>query len=806
MTDMDEKENTAALELKIKKLERELENLTGSMKLSERVFQAKLRFMSVLQEEKSRQETFLHMLLENNVDIMFLLDRDFRIAYCTKAFLILFNIPYFDMIKDRNFIDIVEQYLGEKYAARIGSFFKGHKDDTEQNELDFVYGLPDKKKSRIFHITITPMFENREICSYLILSHETTELVNAKEQAEKANTAKSTFLATMSHEIRTPMNAVIGMSELALRETDNPLVQEYLSDIKQAGQNLISIINDILDFSRIESGNLQIAESSYEFGSVINDVFSIMRIHLKDKSIQFQTEIDSRIPRLLLGDAGRVRQILFNMISNAVKYTRKGFVKVCIECKEDPKGQRFIIEVSDSGIGIKNEDIGKLFGTFTRLDEEKNTGIEGTGLGLSITRSLCEAMGGGISVKSEYKKGSVFTAEIIQKTVDPRPMTELNKLKTKKTLYFCPDTLLCSSFSWTLDNLGVPFLAAENKPDLVQRLSSGLWNYVFFPVDCTALVKDCISRSNLKTIPVLLGSVSPGDNRSWDGLIVSFPYYTVSVANAFEGKKAGNRWNGKANFVCPDLKVLIIDDLDINLKIAIGLLSPYKMQITTCKSSVKALEIIKKNDFDLIFLDQMMPEMDGDEMVKAIRSLKDRRYQDIPIAAMTANTAPGIRETFLEKGYTDYLSKPLETYQLNELLERWVCKDKRHNIKLQNYVTLGIKDLDETKGMASCFHSQETYRELLYLYCNDLDYRLDVLGNAVNTKEKLTKEQKSNLLYNLHILKSSCETVGAMSFAKTASDLEASTAGNRREEKRLSNFTEELETFRDTILKALKTA
>jgi signal transduction histidine kinase/CheY-like chemotaxis protein len=409
--------------------------------------------------------------------------------------------------------------------------------------------------------------QNESILQEMV-RQRTEELQNQTRLAVEASRAKSAFLARMSHEIRTPMNAIIGLSE-ALFQRDLPdEIVEDVWNIKQAGISLLSIINDILDFSKIEAGKVDIVNSDYMFSSLIHDVENIIKFRIAETPLKFITNIDAGLPSKLRGDMVRIRQILLNLLTNAVKYTREGSVTFTVsDAGTIPADGKILLsfEVADTGIGIKQEDLEMLFESFSRLDSQKNQGIEGTGLGLAISDNLCRLMGGEIRVRSVYGQGSVFTALIPQDIVDRQPF----RPQAEKT---------------------------ETAPP-----------------------------------------------------------------------RAGKR---RSEFTAPEAKVLAVDDAVVNLAVIKNLLLPYKLGLDTCLSGERAIAMVKQKHYDLIFMDHMMPGMDGVETTAALRDLEDGNA--IPVIALTANAVSGMREMFLKSGFNDYLSKPIDITKLDALMAAWI--------------------------------------------------------------------------------------------------------------------------------------
>ena len=409
----------------------------------------------------------------------------------------------------------------------------------------------------------------------LIKSNEILRL--AEQDAIKANRAKSDFLASMSHEIRTPLNAVLGMDELILIETDknkdsDPVftgrIKEYAENIRDAGQVLLSVINDILDLSKIESGKMEIKPAPYRLKDMVNDVGTMVRVRAEQKGLSYVQKIDPDIPDHLFGDELRIRQIMINLLNNAVKYTESGEVEMDVTMKDRTEDSLSLcVRVRDTGIGIKDEDRSRIFGDFQRLDEKHNSKVEGTGLGLSIVKRMLGLMNGDIEVSSKYGEGSVFTASIPQS--------------------ICNDP----------DN--------EN-PDNAKR----------------GKLSDVIT------------------------------YHT------------------------PDCRYLVVDDNRLNLLVAKRFLDGLGGQIDTARSGEEALEQMRQVKYDMIFMDHMMPDLDGIQTYEMSLKDPDNINIDTPVIMMTANALSGVREEYLDKGFTDYISKPVEIRELLRIVQLHLSEEK----------------------------------------------------------------------------------------------------------------------------------
>ena len=619
------------------------------------------------------------------------------------------------------------------------------------------------------------------------LKLEAMEARHEKEKAEAASKSKGDFLARMSHEIRTPMNAITGMAELALRDEMPNAAREHILTIKQAGANLLSIINNILDFSKIESGNLEIFPADYLFSSLLNDVISIIRMRVIDSQINFVVNVDSNIPNALIGDETRIRQVLLNILSNAVKFTEKGFVSLVVTGVIKDGAVVLSIEVADSGKGIKKENIKKLFSEFIQIDMTSNVGIEGTGLGLAISKSIVKAMDGSISVESEFGVGSIFTVTLPQRIRDGKKLASVNDPGNKRVLVYECREIYTNSIVCTVDNLGVDCIVVTTDEDFYKELARDDYSFVFIASNLYERVRKAFSglKPDVKIVLLTEFGEAAADNNLY---ILSMPVYSIPVANVLNGVSTASTFvtnkEAPVRFIAPAARVMVVDDIYTNLKVAEGLLLPYKMQVELCISGQAAIDAIKSKTYDLVFMDHMMPDMDGIETTTVIRDFETEQAASgrIPIVALTANVVSGMKEMFIEKGFDDFLAKPIDISKLDEILDRWIPREKRESEKLKiknEKLEEGkgrselpiITGVDVKKGIAMTGGTMGLYRQVLALFCKDAEERLPLLKAVLGAKEPSGAEL-SVFTTQVHALKSASASIGAAELSAGAAGLE----------------------------------
>jgi PAS domain S-box-containing protein len=538
------------------------------------------------------EKTFsLKVILDGTPDIIFHKDLNFCFTECNKAMEIFTNLPKNKIIGKP--ASHIFNWSPEKVGQHIEREQKVYKEMQPLIAEEIVSSYDGI--SRTFEIIRTPLIQDGEVVGLVGVARDITRRKNAEEAAKKASAdamkafaeaetaseAKSRFMANMSHEIRTPMNVIVGLTDLMLEEDTVPdTAKETLKKINTAGNALMGLINDVLDISKIEAGKQDLNPVEYEVASFLNDIITLNIVRIGERPITFKLDLDDSLPGKLFGDDIRVKQVLNNLLSNAFKYTERGTVTLGARGRHEGDHVWVDFSVSDTGIGIRKEDVGKLFSDYNQVDTRANRKIEGTGLGLSITKKFVEMMGGEITVESEYGKGTTFRARILQGFVTDTPIAK----------------------------------------ETVENLRS------FHYTDQKKQAQGKVARMDL------------------------------SYA-----------------------KVLVVDDFPMNLDVAAGMLRKYKMQVDCVRSGQEAVDRIQAGEpvYDTIFMDHMMPGMDGVEATKLIRALGTGYAEKIPVIALTANAVAGNEQMFLDNGFNAFLPKPFSVRSLDSIVRKWVRDKER---------------------------------------------------------------------------------------------------------------------------------
>lgn len=647
---------------------------------------------------------------------------------------------------------------------------------------------------------------------------EANELLIEKiHELEIAERSKNDFLVNVSHEIRTPINAVCGMSEAILQE-DLPLnVRRDVVDIQTAGRNLLSTVSNILDFSELETGRMELAEESYNITSTITDIINMAMTMDNGRHLELIVDCDADLPSNLLGDEQKFRRIVMNLLGNAIKFTKEGGVILRITSRKEEYGINLQVSVRDSGIGIDRADMEKIFTSFSQVNTKRNREAGGVGLGLAITQALVRGMGGFLTVESEPGTGSRFQFTVPQKVLDETPIVSIRD----KNNLFAACYINLDKYDYTVvregyencirhmaGQFGFPFRICRNLPELKRRMEREAYTHIFIGWEEYDEDRGFFDRLCTEKTVVLLLDYDRELSAPVNMLRIYKPFTVLSIAAVFNGQKIlyGEDQHSSLHnkFIAPQASVLVVDDNAMNLKVMARLLLPYRLKVTMASSGQEALEKLNAPNFDCVFLDHMMPEMDGVETLHKLRQKPGMYYQSLPVIAFTANAIGGAREMFISEGFNDFIAKPIELSVLERILRRYLPSQMQIPVEedeeADGRMTAAGKNVEETTAAKSAENMTDADGRLhlaragidieqALAYCGDEEGFREIVAifHAEGQKRRdnlarYFKEQDwKNYVICVHALKGNAKGIGADKLSEMAKKLEMAGKENRIE-------------------------
>ena len=655
--------------------------------------------------------------------------------------------------------------------------------------------------------------------SLSIMEHQ-MEIFGSLKEAERS---KDDFMANVSHEIRTPINTICGMSELVLREELTDQVRSDVFSIQTAGRNLQSIVSDVLDFTEMQTGKMVLVEESYNITSTINDVINMSMARKSERNIELIVDCDANLPSGLIGDEQKIRRIIMNLVNNALKFTSEGCVSIMMGVRKTEYGINLVVRIKDTGIGMKKESMERLFANFNQVDTKRNRQKEGMGLGLAISQALVDMMGGFITVSSEFGKGSEVQFVIPQQVADPTPIAVVrDRESVNAAIYVNMERYdrheVREAYSQVIyhmiEQLKVKCHVCQNLAELKRRAERETFSHVFVGMEEYEEDKEYFDNMSqtVKVVAVVerfdeMKIANPNIRCLYKPLFILPIVMILNDEKIIRGRDINYHHQGR--FIAPDVNVLVVDDNLMNIRVLEGLLRPYEVKVAIATSGAEALDKIENMGYDVIFMDHMMPEMDGIETLHRIRQKQGNYFKKVPIVAVTANAVGGMHQVFLNEGFQDFIPKPIEVSVLERVLRRILPQEKQLPAKeevkpdreagsapaaevkpqetgdaakekpqenqaaAQRYTDLPADSFEEEKGI---------------IYCGNLDNYVEILrlisskGQEDYNKIEQTYEMKDWKNYSIlvHALKSTMRSVGVEKLSDMAKELEF--AGKRGNE------------------------